>query len=179
MESTDPSKNWDDDIGNQFLPAIAVRRICMAMSSIILSLQVTYEWENGTLYETPGYGDIGSTHNLVIIDLVPDECIVQVTGLVTDSGVPVVISFTIIDRSAGNTITYGPFRSDSGESGTPFSVEGVILGFFGTHMITGNSIQGIGFYYQMSDLPPWTATMGPNYQGQFEGGMHECWILLI
>ena len=165
-EATEPSHNWDDDIANQSPPVIAVRRIRIAMTSVILSFQFTYVREDGTLYVGPRYGDFGTTFNLVTIDLALDECIVQVSGLVTDTGSPVMISFSTL-TSAGKATTYGPYGSDFGGGSTSFNVDGIILGFFGTHKITGTSIQGIGFDYLTLDLPTSAPMMGPTNEGQF------------
>ena len=166
-EATDPSDNWDNDIANQSPPVIAVRRLRIAMTSVILSLQVTYVREDGTLYVAQRYGDFLTTFNLVTIDLAPDECIVRVTGVTDDFGSPAMLSFDTL-TSAGKTTTYGPYGSVFSGGSAPFSIEGVILGFFGTHQITGSSIEGIGFYYQTIDLPTSTPTMGPTNEGQFK-----------
>ena len=144
--ATEPA--WDDDIANQSPPVVAVRsiRIAGTSHSVILSIQVTYEREDGTLYVTPRRGDFGTTYQVTVITLAQNECIVQVQGVFTSSAVRIV-QLTFVTRLAdGRAVTYGPFGTGSG---APFSVEGNILGFFGTAV---TSIRGIGFYYQSLDF---------------------------
>ena len=75
---------WDDDIVNQSPPVIAVRgiRIAGTFHSVILSIQVTYERQDGSLYVTPRRGDFATTFQVTDITLAQDECIVQVQGVV-------------------------------------------------------------------------------------------------
>ena len=59
-------REWDDDIANQSPPVVAVRgiRIAGTFHSVILSIQVTYERQDGTLYVTPRRGDFGTTYQV-------------------------------------------------------------------------------------------------------------------
>ena len=146
---------WDDDIANQSPPVVAVRsiRIAGTSHSVILSIQVTYEREDGSLYVAPRRGDFATTFQVTDIILAQDECIVQVQGVVSafTSGVVTPVQLTFVIRLAdGTTVTYGPFGTGDG---VPFSVEGNILGFFGR---ATTSIAGIGFDYQSLDFSPTT-----------------------
>lgn len=148
-----PDPAWDDDIANQSPPIVAVRSIRITGSShtFILSIQVTYEREDGTLYVAPIRGS-GSTFQVAEFTLAQGECIVQVQGVVSSFRVrPLELTFNTV-QSDGTTATYGPFGRGSG---TSFSVEGNILGFFGSGL---SSIAGLGFYYQALDLNSTTAS---------------------
>ena len=146
---------WDDDIASQSPPVVAVRSIRIAGSShsSILSIQVTYEREDGTLYVAPRHGDTGTVFQVTDITLAQDECIVQVQGVVSafSSGVVRPVQLTFVTRRAdGTTAMYGPFGTGDG---VPFSLQGLILGFFGRAI---TSIAGIGFDYQSLDFSPTT-----------------------
>lgn len=138
---------WDDDIANQSPPVVAVRsiRIAGTFHSVILSIQVTYERQDGTLYVTPRRGDFATTYQVTVITLARNECIVQVQGVIRtlSNGIVRPVQLTFETRQANGTeVTYGPFGTGTG---APFSVEGNILGFYG-RATTG--IGGIGFDYQ-------------------------------
>ena len=142
---------WDDDIANQSPPVVAVRsiRIAGTSHSVILSIQVTYEREDGTLYVTPRRGDWATTYQVTNVTLAQNECIVQVQGVISSysSGVVRPVQLIFETRQAnGTAVTYGPFGTGAG---VPFSVEGNILGFFGT---ATTAISGIGFNYQSLDF---------------------------
>ena len=142
---------WDDDIANQSPPVVAVRsiRIAGTSHSVILSIQATYEREDGTLYVAPRRGDFATVYQVTDITLAQNECIVQVQGVISSysSGIVRPVQLTFLTRQANGTrVTYGPFGIGSG---VPFSVEGNILGFFGR---ATTSIGGIGFDYQSLDF---------------------------
>ena len=162
---------WDDDISNQSPPVVAVRsiRIAGTFHSVILSIQVTYEREDGSLYMASRRGDSATTFQVTDITLAQGECIVHAGGVLntfsSGSVVPVQLTFTTT-RDSGTNTTYGPFGTGSG---TSFSVEGNILGFYGRGV---SSISGIGFAYQSLNFNPVTTQMdvvttSPANQGIF------------
>ena len=130
---------------------MAVRsiRIAGTFHGVILSIQVTYEREDGTLYVTPRRGDFATVYQVTDITLAQSECIVQVQGVISaySSGAVRPVQLIFETRLAnGTTVTYGPFGIGTG---VPFSVEGNILGFYGR---ATTAIGGIGFDYQSLDF---------------------------
>ena len=124
---------------------VAVRRLRIVMMSlVILSVQVTYEREDGSLYEAPIRGDGSVFRFLINVNLAQDDCIVSVDGTTSSSGN--LVSFALrTTRITGGNVTYGAYPYGSGGE-VPFSFEGNVLGFVGTESRT--NVTGIGFVYQ-------------------------------
>ena len=136
---------FDDNILGQSPPVVAVRSIRITQSYGILSLQVTYQRSDGSLYVAGRHGDYLTVYRLVLITLAQGECIVRVQGTLTGSRNPTQLLFETV-RADGSMATYGPFGDGSGFR--PFSLEGNILGFYGYAGNCGNALCAIGFDYQ-------------------------------
>lgn len=138
---------WNDNIVNESSPIVAVRKLRVSqMTLAIPSLQVTYEREDGSLYDAPKRGDPTSFRLLIDVNLAEDDCIIQVEGT-TDSQSGNLVSFTLITTriTTNGSVIYGPYPYGTGGD-TPFTFEGHVLGFYGTE--NSNGLTGIGFIYQ-------------------------------
>ena len=116
---------------------MGIRHVNISYENQINSIQVTYLLADGTLYNAPRCGS--SIGYNVSIALNEDERFIQIEGMESASGITQLIF--ISKNSSGNESTHGPF---GGTGGTPFSIEGYILGFRG---YASSAIHGLSAYY--------------------------------
>ena len=128
---------WDDNILSQQPTIVGIRHVNIFYVNQINSIQVTYLLADGTLYNAPRRGSsIGYNTSIALNE---DERFIRIEGMEIDSGITQLI-FTS-KNSSGIESTHGPF---GGTGGTPFSIEGYILGFRG---YASSAIHGLSAFY--------------------------------
>ena len=128
---------WDDDILSHQPTIVGIRHVNISYENQINSIQVTYLLADGTLYNAPRRGSsIGYSASIALNE---DERFVRIEGMQSASGVTQLIF--ISKNSSGIESTHGPF---GGTGGTPFNIEGYILGFRG---YASSAIHGLSAYY--------------------------------
>ena len=128
---------WDDDILSHQPAIVGIRHVNISYENQINSIQVTYLLADGTLYNAPRRGSsIGYSASIALNE---DERFIQIEGMESASGVTQLIF--ISKNSSGIESMHGPF---GGTGGTPFNIEGYILGFRG---FASSAIHGLSAYY--------------------------------
>ena len=128
---------WDDDILSHQPTIVGIRHVNISYENQINSIQVTYLLADGTLYNAPRRGSsIGHSASIALNE---DERFVRIEGMESASGVTQLIF--ISKNSGGIESMHGSF---GGTGGTPFSIEGYILGFRG---FASSAIHGLSAYY--------------------------------
>ena len=128
---------WDDDTLSHQPTIVGIRHVNISYENQINSIQVTYLLADGTLYNAPRRGSsIGYSASIA---LNKDERFIRIEGMESASGI-IQLIFTS-KNSSGIESMHGPF---GGTGGTPFNIEGYILGFRG---FASSAIHGLSTYY--------------------------------
>ena len=128
---------WDDNILSHQPTIVGIHHVNISYENQINSIQVTYLLAGGTLYNAPRRGSsIGYSTSIALNE---DERFIRIEGMESSSGVTQLIF--ISKNSSGIERMHGPF---GGTGGTPFSIEGYILGFRG---YASSSVHGLSAYY--------------------------------
>ena len=133
---------WDDVLEQSF-KAFEVQGITVSYSSHVYSIQTTYRFFDGSLYQTPRRGGTGGSRSATI-EFADGEKLTKIEG--KTNGVLInQLTFNTVCRD-GTAKVYGPY----GKTGrTPFSLEGPILGLRGR---SGALLDQLGVYYKNGSL---------------------------